>query len=217
MQKSNDITEFTSSKLYGTEYKNETFFDDSEFVKDLLPDIKIKQIDLYKANGYICGIQIYYLNGQKVSNGLYVDADVEKETDDGLLSNMIGQKVKKKSLEIDDDDEIEEIVIHSGDIIDGIGFITKKENSLFVGGNGGNHKSLKFKGLKFVGISGSLAKYDQGNYWRTIHSLKLYFTGEGKIEESNSTRDNYFKSKETSSSESSRKNSLFSGSDSGSY
>lgn len=172
---------WVSTKLYGTNYGGNNEFDDREFAEGL-DSIKIKEIILY-SNSYLCGIQVFYDQGQKVSAGCYADIDFDKiDDEENYLTSSDGSYTTKKSYVFTDNEEIVKFIVHSGDIIDGIGFETNCGKSFFHGGKGGSKKEITLKDLKFGAISGSVAAVGVGNYWHTVHSLQLHFVGNGTLE-----------------------------------
>jgi hypothetical protein len=192
VDKENKIT-WVSTDLYGTCYKGNTDFDDREFAESL-SHIKVKRIVLY-SNGYLCGMQVFYNQGQEVSNGCYADIDfdfLDDQEEHSYITSTDGSTVTINEYLFTDNEEIVSFTIYSGDIIDGIGFETTKGVTFFHGGKGGNKKIIKLKDLKFGAVSGSVAAVGVGNYWHTIHSIQLHFFGEGKLEiEENSRIDDF--------------------------
>lgn len=164
----------TSSELFGTNWQNQTQFDDMPFVKGL-ESVKIKELSFWYTSQFLSGLQVFYHQGQKISNGWHCAIDVFKFQDKQLKKDPKGNEVKFTSLEIDHDDEIVKITVHAGAIIDGIGFTTRKGKQIHAGGSGGSVINFDLKGKTFAGFSGSVADPSQGNYYWTVHSLRLHF------------------------------------------
>ena len=67
-------------------------------------------------------------------------------------------------------------MVHSGDIIDGLTYITNFGNSIACGGNGGSHYYIEIPdGYLFAGCSGEYLHPGNHDYWRTVHNLIFYF------------------------------------------
>jgi len=173
------------SKVFGTNWKNQRQFDDTPFIIDLGEDVKVGGIELYSTT-FLAGLQIFYDNGQLVSNDMYIANDpsktIEREDNIEYYTNK-NEKIKSNFLKIDKDDKISKVILYAGDIIDGIEFCTNNGKSAHGGGYGGSKLTFDCEemGLDFVGIKGSIADISQGNYYWTVHSLVLIFKGKGEI------------------------------------
>lgn len=150
----NEALKIYSTEVFGKHFNDSIGFKISEDI--LASDSKVISITAYQDSKLLMGVEIKYsLNGS------------EKTTSFGKKTSL------KDTLTLSEGEEIEDITVRSGDLIDGILIKTNKNNMLISGGNGGgphffrSSECVENKKLSFVGF--------EGEFGWSIQNLKVIF------------------------------------------